>query len=191
MSYATRDQIAHLLNITPRMVNMLVKNEGMPSAGRGQFDSVAVVRWYIEKLREEIKAARRGDETTTQTTNRILRAKAAMAEDRLRKQRAELIPVAQQLQTHQRLVITLKQNLLGLGKEVASRAHGRSQEEIESIINTEVRNHLTELATATVKVMDLRGLGVVHSKSAQSHDAAADPHVKPVGRRTKDHQPRS
>lgn len=183
MAYATRDQIAHLLNITPRMVNMHVKNDGMPSVGRGQYDIVPVVQWYIARLKKEIDAARRGDESQALTTGRILRAKAAMAEDKLRERRGELIPVAQLLPSLERIIISFKSHLLGFGAKYAPRLSNKPEDQIRSLIETEVRALLANIAKETIDVLDLRGSGHVRPEFGAPHGAAAHSHTQRVGRR--------
>ena len=191
MAYATRDQIAHLLNITPRMVNMHVKNDGMPSIGRGQYDIVPVVQWYIARLKKEIEAVRRGDESQQLTTGRILRAKASMAEDKLRERRGELIPLSQLVPALERIIISFKSHLLGFGAKFAPNLSGKPEDQIRSLIEMEIRALLTNLAKEAVDLLDLRGLGHVRPELGGSHGAASHSHAQRVGRRKADDQRRN
>ena len=51
MAFATLEQIATVLNMTPQMVNRHVKLHGMPRVGRGEYDLVKSVHWYINYLK--------------------------------------------------------------------------------------------------------------------------------------------
>jgi phage terminase Nu1 subunit (DNA packaging protein) len=91
MAYATIEQIATVLNMTPRMINRHVKENGMPRVSRGEYDLVKCVRWYIDYLKEQIDEARRGGETGAQADVRQKIAEANMAEIKLARMRSEVI----------------------------------------------------------------------------------------------------
>jgi hypothetical protein len=184
---ATRDEIAHILKITPRQVNLHVKNDGMPSLARGEYDLIAVVQWYVDRLRKEVQAVRQGDETQQISTSRILRAKAESAEDKLKKQRGELIPLSQLLPAMERVIGAFKSARTGMGAKLAPQLTGRSQSEIKTIIDTEVYDQLTELSQASVTVLDLCQLGGAHRRAASPGETPAEGLPQPVGRRKKVH----
>lgn len=59
---ATIDQVAQALNLSPRRVQSLVAQEGMPRVKAGQYDLGACLRWYVRYLQKVVKAQRDPDE---------------------------------------------------------------------------------------------------------------------------------
>lgn len=66
---ANLDQISSLLNVSPRWINRMVKEEGMPRSGRGEYDAKACVHWYINKLKAQAEG--KGSETFNEAKTRL------------------------------------------------------------------------------------------------------------------------
>src|ERR1700678_3292803 len=89
-------RIAQALNLQPRRVQYLVK-EGMPREGRGKYDPVKCMCFYIRYLQGLIdkRSAPRDDQAGEGAERvRLLRAKADIRELQVARERSQLVPVA-------------------------------------------------------------------------------------------------
>jgi phage terminase Nu1 subunit (DNA packaging protein) len=146
MAYANLDQVAHLLMLTPRQVNNLVK-EGMPKVARGEYDVVAVVHWYIRKMKAQVDAARRGDETEVQARARLVKATADLREMDLAKQREEVIGLLDVRANLEEVLVATRAKIIGLPRRAAPQLVGRdSPAEIQKFLEELVYEALDELA---------------------------------------------
>lgn len=66
---ATLEQISSFLNVTPRWINRMVKEEGMPKLARGEYDAKACIHWYIQKLKDQAEG--KGSETFNEAKTRL------------------------------------------------------------------------------------------------------------------------
>jgi phage terminase Nu1 subunit (DNA packaging protein) len=71
------DQLAKVLNLTPRRVQQLA-NEGMPRAARGRYELGPCMQWYIRYLQKalESRSSETGNGITNLTTERTRQAHA-------------------------------------------------------------------------------------------------------------------
>jgi phage terminase Nu1 subunit (DNA packaging protein) len=112
------DQLAYLLNLTPRWINRLVKEQGMPRVAPGHYDLVECVQWYIEFIRRQSKGSDQ-PESFNQERAALTRANRRLRELDLAKKRGELLEVSLVRQAVGDLVHAAKAHLLGLPSSLA------------------------------------------------------------------------
>lgn len=190
MSYTTLEQIAHLLNMSPRMVNLHVKQHGMPRLDRGQYDIVAVVHWYIGYLKGQIKEAQRGDETEQQARARLVRTTADIREYELRKLKGELIEVVQAKSVWERLIVAFKTKMLAIPTKAPQRlVICKEINQIKDILEREINEALGELSRTDIDTSDIAEPEGNRSLGRQAHKPAPQTHGKRVGRQKPDTEP--
>jgi phage terminase Nu1 subunit (DNA packaging protein) len=110
--------IAKLLKLSERRIQQLAKDNIIPKAERGKYDLVSSVHGYIDFL----KAKAGGDftaEEVLKNKNKLLKAKAEIAEIEKQKATGELIPKEEVKRTWLELVHKVKQKLLSIPNKVA------------------------------------------------------------------------
>ena len=191
-AHVATEELARHLGVTPQRVNQYAA-EGMPKVGRNEFDIHVACRWvreYERKL-QVAEAAKRYDATDFLAQQaRLTKLKADLAEDRLARERAELIPAAQIMPLIERIFTSFKDNLLSLSGKVAPFVTGRPPAEVRDILDKAIRERLTELSTAAIRTVDLRGLEPTGDEDLPLGGPAAPPDPEPVGRRKAGDKPR-
>jgi phage terminase Nu1 subunit (DNA packaging protein) len=183
MPYATLDQIAHLLKLTPRTVNLHAKEDGLPRISRGQYDMVACVHWYVGYLQKRIKDARRGDETEQQARARLTRTTADIRELELGKARAELIEVAQAKAVWERLVVAFKTKMLAIPSKLPQRLVACSDiNQIKDLLEREIVEALSELSRTDIEVSDIPKPARDHPVVGKTRKSTSKTQGKRVGR---------
>lgn len=93
----TVDELATFFGVIPRRVQQLVRDEGMPSAGRGRYDLLACAAWYIRWLRKAVekRTSETGESTSPWRTQRlrIAAAEAELKEIEVARKRGEIVTV--------------------------------------------------------------------------------------------------
>ena len=183
MSYSTIDQIAHLLKLTPRMVNLHAKDHGMPRIDRGQYDIVACVHWYIDYLKQQIKEARRGDETEQQARTRLTVATADLRELELARAKGDLIEVDLVKILWERLVASFKTKILGIPSKLPQRLIiCKDINQIKGLLEQEIFEALSELSRSDIDVSDIAQGQGARPVDSKAHKPTAKAHRKRVGR---------
>lgn len=189
MSYSTLEQIAHLLKMSPRMVNLHVKEHGMPRIDRGQYDVVAVVHWYIDYLKGLIKDAQRGDETEQQARARLVRTTADIREYELGKLKGELIEVAQAKSLWERITISFKTKMLSIPTKAPQRIIiCKEINQVKDILEREIYEALGELSRADIEVSDIAEPDRSRPVGTKADKPTAKAHRKRVGGQIPDTQ---
>jgi len=175
MPGATLDQIAHLLKITPRMVNIHVKQNGMPRLSRGEYDLVKCVHWYLDYKDRLLVEARKGNETEQQARARLIRASADLRELELARERGQLVPVETIKYLWERVVVAFKTRMLAIPSKLPQRLIvTRDVNEVKGILDSEIFEALNELSAANVDVSEYRR----YEKARSVDDAADEPPAK-------------
>ena len=110
--------ISKLLKLTERRVQQLAKDDIIPKAERGKYDLISSVHGYIDFL----KAKAGGDftaEDVIKNKNKLMKAKAEIAEIEKMKATGELIPKQEVKNTWLELINKVKQKLLTIPNKVA------------------------------------------------------------------------
>lgn len=145
MSAMSVETIARLLDMTPRRVQQLVKENILPKpVARGQYDavrcSVAYIRYLNGRLDGDV-----GDLNSEKT--RLTRAQAVKIERENAAEEGKLIPLADAIQGWSELVSAAKSKLLNMpGRLAPSLANTRNTQEVERILAKAVNEALVELA---------------------------------------------
>ncbi len=183
MPYATLEQIAHLLKLTPRMVNLHVREHGMPRISRGEYDLVQCVHWYIDYKDRLIKEARRGDESEQQARARLVKATADLRELELAHAREKLIDVNTVALMWERLVVAFKTRMLALPTKLPQRLIACKEiAQIKEALEQEICEALSELSTAEIDVGKPSETQEADAKDAQACHSTAAAHCESMGR---------
>jgi len=164
--------IAKLLKLSERRIQQLAKEGIIPKAERGKYDIVNSVHGYIDYLK-----AKAGGEFTAEEVlknkNKLLKAKAELAEIDKMKASGELIPKGEVKKTWLELVHKLKQKLLSIPNKVAPVVVTiKSINEIKLIIQDKIYEALYEISSDDRSV----------AKNNESNKTTATPKNKSMGR---------
>ena len=147
-------RVAQALNLTESRVHQLVK-EGLPREGRGQYDAVKCMLWYIRYLQAVIekKAVNIGDPSGAgyagerEERVRLLRADADLREIELAKERSQLVTLADVEAFHTELVLTTKARMMAIPPRIAPELVGEtSRVMIQAKIEKAIKEALSNLA---------------------------------------------
>ena len=166
------EAIAKLLKLSERRVQQLAKDNIIPKAERGKYDLVSSVHGYVDFL----KAKAGGDftaEEVLKNKNKLLKAKAEIAEIEKQKATGELIPKEEVKRTWLELVHKIKQKLLSIPNKVAPVvATVKNISEIKLILQDKLYEALYEITSDDRSV----------AKDNESNKATSASKNKPVGR---------
>jgi phage terminase Nu1 subunit (DNA packaging protein) len=147
-------RVAQALNLTEQRVQQLVK-EGLPREGRGQYDAVKCMLWYIRYLQAVIekKAVNLADPGGAvyagerEERVRLLRADADLREIELAKERSQLVTLADVEAFHTELVLTTKARMMAIPPRVATELVGEtSRVMIQAKLEKAIKEALSNLA---------------------------------------------
>ena len=166
------EAISKLLKLSERRVQQLAKDNIIPKAERGKYDLVSSVHGYIDFL----KAKAGGDftaEEVLKNKNKLLKAKAEIAEIEKKKATGELIPKEEVKRTWLELVHKIKQKLLSIPNKVAPVVVTvKNISEIKLILQDKLYEALYEITSDDRSV----------AKDNESNKATSASKNKPVGR---------
>ena len=166
------EAISKLLKLSERRIQQLAKDNIIPKAERGKYDLVSSVHGYIDFL----KAKAGGDftaEEVLKNKNKLLKAKAEIAEIEKMKATGELIPKQEVKNTWLELINKVKQKLLTIPNKVAPIIVSiKNTNEIKLILQDKLYEALYEISS------DERSV----AKNNESNKATSTSHDKPVGR---------
>lgn len=139
------------LNLTKQRIGQLV-DQGMPKEGRGRYDALRCVHWYIRYLQKAIErrtmTSPNGESTALgQEKVRFLRLSADLKEMELAKQQSQLIARSDVEKTVADLVLTTKAQIMAIPARLAPELVGEtSRVMVQAKIEKAVREALTQLA---------------------------------------------
>ena len=166
------EAISKLLKLSERRIQQLAKDNIIPKAERGKYDLVSSVHGYIDFL----KAKAGGDftaEEVLKNKNKLLKAKAEIAEIEKQKATGELIPKEEVKRTWLELVHKIKQKLLSIPNKVAPViVTVKNINEIKLILQDKLYEALYEITSDDRSV----------AKNNESTKTTATPKNKSVGR---------
>jgi len=169
MAYATVEQLSNVLNLTPRRINQLVKDEGMPRVSRGEYEMVKCVQWYIRYLRGQLEVARHGTETEAQARLRLIQTTADLRKLDLAERTNELISIDDVILEVTPVFRAMRMRLLGVPKRAAHRVKGaKDYNEIVEIFDDFIREVLIDLSTLPEQ------LAAIDNKKMKMRRAARD-----------------
>ena len=166
------EAISKLLKLSERRVQQLAKDNIIPKAERGKYDLVSSVHGYIDFL----KAKAGGDftaEEVLKNKNKLLKAKAEIAEIEKMKATGELISKEEVKRTWLELVHKIKQKLLSIPNKVAPVvATVKNISEIKLILQDKLYEALYEITSDDRSV----------EQDNESNKTTSTPKNKSVGR---------
>ena len=164
--------ISKLLKLTERRVQQLAKDDIIPKAERGKYDLISSVHGYIDFL----KAKAGGDftaEDVIKNKNKLMKAKAEIAEIEKMKATGELIPKEEVKSTWLELINKVKQKLLAIPNKTAPIIVSiKNTNEIKLILQDKIYEALYEITS------DEGSVGV----SNESNKTTSAPNNKSVGK---------
>jgi len=149
-------RVAQALNLTEARVHQLVK-EGLPKEGRGQYDPVKCMLWYIRYLqavieKKAVNLAEPGGAVFAgerEERVRLLRADADMREIELAKERSQLITLPEVEVAMTDLVLTTKARMMAIPPRLAPELVGEtSRVMIQAKMEKAIKEALSYLAKA-------------------------------------------
>jgi phage terminase Nu1 subunit (DNA packaging protein) len=189
MAESNVEQLALALNLTPRRVQQLAKDEGMPKAERGIYDIAACTAWYIRYLQKSLE--KRQDDLVRDETIKWTRERTRLAAEQAEKtrmenelRRADLAEVSVIGMVVDDLVANAKTNLLALSRRIAPGLEGLNVREREEAISAQIRQCLEDLSSYRPQRPGARSVGRDHGKDhAQGAKATAAHDGERVGGR--------
>ena len=164
--------IAKLLKLSERRIQQLAKEEIIPKAERGKYDLIGSVQGYIDYLKAKVGGDFTAEEVL-KNKNKLLKAKAELAEIDKMKATGELIPKEEVKRTWLELVQKVKQKLLSIPNKVAPVVVTiKSINEIKLILQDKIYEALYEISS------DERGA----RKDIKSNKTTSSSNDKSMGR---------
>lgn len=187
MAFASLEQIASILNLTPQMVNRHVKLHGMPRVSRGEYDLIKCVHWYIAYKDRLIQEARRGKETEGQARQRLVIAEANLKELQFAKARGNVIEIDIAKELWAKLVLVFKSRILLLPSKLPTLVLScTNPNEVRELLEIELMEALHELSQTKLDTNDIPRPGGTHGGSHRIRKSSPKAHRKRLGRRTQD-----
>lgn len=155
MPLANVTRIAQALNLTEMRVQQLVK-EGMPREGRGQYDAMKCMAWYIRYLQAALKkksvpTADGAFVGEREQRVRLLKADADLREIELARERGELVAISDVEAEMTNLVLTTKARILAVAPCVAPELLGlTSRVTAHAIVEKALNEALLQLSKRPV-----------------------------------------
>ena len=164
--------IAKLLKLSERRIQQLAKEGVIPKAERGKYDLIGSVQGYIDYLKAKVGGEFTAEEVLN-NKNKLLKAKAELAEIDKMKASGELIPKEEVKRTWLELVQKVKQKLLSIPNKVAPIVVTiKSINEIKLILQDKIYEALYEISS------DERGV----KKDIKSNKTTSSSNNKSMGR---------
>jgi len=151
MATVNAEKIARALNLTEQRVHQLVR-EGLPKEGRGQFDPIKCLMFYIRYLQRalEKKSAPTldgGFVGEREERVRLLRSQADLSEIELSKQRSQLVAIQDVDRAWNDLVVTTRARVMAIAPRLAHELLGQtSRVMVHAKIEKAVKDVLLELS---------------------------------------------
>src|SRR6202035_4556143 len=128
MAHVDAGRIASALNLTEQRVQQLVK-EGLPREGRGQYDPVKCMLWYIRYLQQALEKKSvptldGGFVGEREERVRLLRADADLREMELAKERSQLVAIQDVEKEMVDLILTTKARVMAVAPRLAPEVVG-------------------------------------------------------------------
>jgi hypothetical protein len=147
------EKVAQALNLTESRVHQLVK-EGLPKEGRGQFDPVKCMLWYIRYLqgaleKKSVPTLDGGFVGEREERVRLLRADADLREMELARERSLVISIVDYERTLADIILTTKARVMAIAPRAAPEVTGQtSRVMVQALIEKQCKDALSYLAKA-------------------------------------------
>ena len=151
MATVNAEKIAQALNLTEQRVHQLVR-EGLPKEGRGQFDPIKCLMFYIRYLqraleKKSVPTLDGGFVGEREERIRLLRSQADLSEIELSKQRSQLVAIQDVDRAMNDLVVTTRARVMAIAPRLAPELLGQtSRVMVHAKIEKAVKDVLLELS---------------------------------------------
>lgn len=130
MATVNAERIAQALNLTESRVHQLVR-EGLPKEGRGQYDPMKCMLWYVRYLQNAIEKKSvptldGGFVGEREERVRLLRSQADLSEIELSKQRSQLVAIQDVNKAMTDLVVTTRARVMAIAPRLAPELLGQT-----------------------------------------------------------------
>jgi hypothetical protein len=145
-------KLATMMNVTPRRVQQLASDSGLPRAGKGMYDAGKCLLWYIRYLQDLLdkKAVATGDGAYSGLKDeraRSLRADAELKEIELAEKRGTLVRIEQVKKIFVDLVHMTKARIMATPPRIAPEVLGESSRVmVQAIVEKQLKEALNHLA---------------------------------------------
>jgi hypothetical protein len=152
------EKIAEALNLTPRRVQQLVP-EGMPREGRGQYDPVKCLLFYVRYLQrklEEKSAAGAEGEISGERSARVRRVEAdcEMKELILAERRKKLVAISDAERALTEMELTVKTRLQAMVTRIAGELVGvKSPVMTQALLEKGIKDALVQISKGPISQM--------------------------------------
>ena len=163
MAIVNAEKVAQALNLTESRVDQLVK-EGLPKEGRGQYDPVKCMLFYVRYLQNAIEkrtapALDGAFVGERRERIRLLRVAADLKEARLAKERSQLVAVSDVEAMTKDLVRTTTAEIMAIAPRLAPELVGETS---RAMIQAKIERACKESLARLAKMGQLRhGTGTV------------------------------
>ena len=145
----------------------------MPKKGRGKYDALKVVPWYIEFIRTETEKKLKKKLEQFKSNDSQIRLNNYRADEallNLLERQRKLIPAEGAVQTWKNEALLIKRELLGIPNKVAHKClTAQSKSEINEIIINAINEALEKYANGTIDIPSAN-TGGDHSPNTLSND---------------------
>ncbi len=151
--YATTSQVATILKISPRWIQKLVREYGMPNEAFGKYDLVKVVQWYIDYLRKQLEEAKTGNEKLDDAKLRLTKLKADREAVELGKEHKSLIPVKVCEEIMLSIIIQFGKKIDALPSKILNKLYAaKTKKELFLVLTNATEELRNELAGTDIRL---------------------------------------
>lgn len=151
------NELAGLLDITPRRLAMLAAEGHVPAAKRGIYQVRPTIHGYLRYL-HELAEVKDGSGTLTSQRARLTQAKADIAEMQRRRLLSEMLPADQVATAWAAIVNRVRARLLAIPSKFAPRVViTRKPADAQVVLQNAIDEALGELAETPIYIVDDRG----------------------------------
>jgi phage terminase Nu1 subunit (DNA packaging protein) len=186
------EQIAKLLDLTPRRVQQLSSEGIIPKSDRGRYELVPAVRGYVRYLRERALGQDLGGEQMAANKAKLTGTRAQIEEMKRARMAGEMVPREQIARAWAEVCMAVRSHLLGIPARLAARiGMAKNAVEVQQILRREIEEALSELAKVNVEI---EAAPIAEAAADESSDfvgdndidvsddgPAAEPHDQRVG----------
>ena len=161
-------QLAKLLGISVRQVQVLVDKEGLPKEGYGKFETIKCVRWYIDYWRDHDRNSMYDEKHAMLVQQRV---KIELENE---SNRRKLLPIDEVQTVFNKALASLASVLDSLGPRMANELASNSDPgDIKNVVFAETREIRREFARALESLADDPDSGQPDNKPAAAEGRRA------------------
>lgn len=162
--YIRSTDLAFMFDVTPRRIERMVSEDGMPKSSRGSYNLVECVRWYVNFWRD--KSSNTGDAKNEKRLN-LIEAQTEKTIVETEKLREKLLPIEEVAHTLNAIAVIVATQLDGLGPRMANTLSGIDEPaEIQRALFNECRTIRENIADQIEDLATIENVGLDSSAAA-------------------------